>query len=295
VTLKSFTALNSVTGSPGHGRYDPYVGTVDVLLTTTTGVTAIASASADGSLHLTQRSGVTDTGGRSVKSIGIPSSPGQDQLASAMATFLPNPALDLTTANSRTIFDFQGGSILAQTGLAAPGAGTAKFLSFQHPVAGIGVGGERITAFGATLAGATLDRDTGIWVHSANGGLALVAREGFEPPDAPRTKWTSFNSLSVLEGRGPIFTARLLQVAPTVTAANDRGLWATDSSGALRLLVRTGDMIDGHKLLSFALLGAVSGSPGQRRAWTSGDASAHVVYQAAFTDGTSAIVNTLVP
>jgi hypothetical protein len=68
-----------------------------------------------------------------------------------------------------------------------------------------------------------------------------------------------------------------------------------DSTGALRLVVREGDPINAKTLRSFTVLGSVEGSPGQRRAWTTGDASARVIYRAFFTDGTSAIVSTAVP
>jgi hypothetical protein len=293
VPLLSFRTLSSVGGSPGHARYDTSVAAIDVLLTFASS-TAIGTVTPDGTLHVTQRSGVVDSAGRTLQSVGIPSSPGGDLAATALATFLPNPALSLTLANNRAVFDFETEAILAQTGVTAPGAGTAKFFAFQNPVAGYGLGGERVTAFGAILSGTTMTRDTGLWAHGAS-GLALLAREGATPPGAPGTMWLTFTSLSVLEGRGPMFTAKLLQIPPTVTTANDTGFWATDSTGALRLLLRTGDKISGKRLQSFTLLGAVAGSPGQRRAWTSGDAEARVIYRAFFTDGSSAILTTLVP
>ncbi len=293
--LLSFKTLTSVAGSPGHARYDASVPAIDVLLTFPGGSTAIATVTPDGALHVTQRSGVIDGAGRMLASVGIPSSPGAGLAATAVATFTPDAALSLTTANNRAVFDFEADELLAQTGVAAPGAGTAKFNDFKSPVAGFGLVGQRATAFGAKLSGTTSTRDTGLWAHTPAGGLALLARESDEPPDATGTKWASFTSLAVLEGRGPMFTAKLLSAATRVTTANDAGFWAPDSTGALRLILRTGDTIDGRKLKSFMLLGAVSGSPGQRRAWTSSDAEARVVYRASFTDRSSAIVTTAVP
>lgn len=293
--LASFRALASVAGSPGHGRYDASIPAIDVALTLKNGITAIGIMSADGTLTITRRSGVADPAGRVPLSVSAPSSPGAGLNATALATFTLDATLGLTSANNRAVFDFESDAILAQKGVTAPGAGTAKFSSFLSPVAGFGLGGARTTAFGATLGGATLPRDTGLWAHTATGGLVLLARESDVPPGAPGTKWRSFSSLSVLEGRGPMFTAKLLQAPPRVTIANDAGFWATDSTGALRLLLRTGDTIAGRKLSGFSLLGAVAGSPGQRRAWTSGDAEARVVFRALFTNGTSAIVSTAVP
>jgi hypothetical protein len=43
------------------------------------------------------------------------------------------------------------------------------------------------------------------------------------------------------------------------------------------------------------VLGAVPGSPGQRRAWTAGDASGRIIYRATFIGGSSAIITTAVP
>jgi len=303
VKLKSFNTLTSVAGSPGHGRYDPSEPAIDVLLTTMSGTvasTAIATITPDGVLHVTARANTTDSAGRLLKSVGIPSSPGSDLAATALATFAPNPTLNLTTANSRTVFDFETGTILAQTATAAPGTTpatgpTPKFFSFQHPVAGFGLGGVRMTAFGAALSGTTIARDRGVWTHHPVNGLTLLAREGSVPPDAPGTKWSGFSSVSVLEGRGPMFVGKLLQVPPKVTIANDTGFWATDSTGALRLFLRTGDRIDGKKVLSFALLGTVAGSPGQRRAWTADDTSPRVFYRVSFTDGSTAVMSTLIP
>jgi hypothetical protein len=64
----------------------------------------------------------------------------------------------------------------------------------------------------------------------------------------------------------------------------------------LRLILREGqEIVPGKEIQHFDVLGAVAGSPGQRRAWTTGDASARVIYRAQFTDGTSAILGTAVP
>ena len=186
-------------------------------------------------------------------------------------------------------------TILAQNGTPAADVAPANFLAFKEPAAGFDAGGQRVTAFVATLTGSTPAQDTGIWKYTEGGALALVAREGDPANEAAGAKWTSFTSLSVLEGRGPIFTAKLLPGVAGVTAANDTGFWATDSTGTLRLLLRTGNTVAGRKLQSFMLLGAVAGSPGQRRAWTIGDASARVIYLAFFTDGGSAILTTAVP
>ncbi len=295
VALKTFQALTSVKGSFGHGRYDADVPALDVRLSFADPdrTTAISTVAADGSVQVTRRSSQTDVDGRVPVSFGVPSSPGQGLGATAVTTFAPDAARGITPTSMVTIYDYEQGLILAQQSMAAPGAGTATFKSFLDPVAGFGFDGGRVQFFAATLAGAARSGDSGLWAFTSS--LALVAREGAEPPGAAGTKWKGFTSLSVLDGRGPMFTAKLASGTAKVTTKNDAGLWATDSTGALRLILREGDTLPGGTLKSFTLLGAVAGSPGQRRAWTSGDASARVIYRAFFTDGTSAIVSTALP
>jgi hypothetical protein len=92
-----------------------------------------------------------------------------------------------------------------------------------------------------------------------------------------------------------MFTAKLSSGTSRVTAANDQGLWATDSNGDLRLITREGAQVDGKTLRAFRLLEAIPGSPGQRRSWTTGDPAATLIYLAYFTDATSAILTTTIP
>jgi hypothetical protein len=136
--------------------------------------------------------------------------------------------------------------------------------------------------------------DTGLWVYR-NGALELLAREGSEPPGAAGTRWKKFDSLTVIEGRGPAFTAKLAAGTAPVEQGNDRGLWVSDSSGELRLLLREGDTVAGKTLRSFSLLQPLAGSPGQRRSWTIGDPTATLIYLATFTDGATAILTISIP
>jgi hypothetical protein len=195
------------------------------------------------------------------------------------------------------VFDFEAKKIVAQKGALPPGVPVGSFDQFQNPVDGFGPQGERISAFVATLQGASASENAGLWAESggANPTLQLVARKGSPPPGAAGTKIKAFQSVSVLEGRGPMFTAKLSSAGSRVTAANDQGLWATDSSGALQLIVREGDQVAGKTLRTFKLLDAIPGSPGQRRSWTTSDPAATLIYLAYFTDSTSAIVTTTVP
>ena len=152
-------------------------------------------------------------------------------------------------------------------------------------------------AFEAALAGVKAAEDIGLWqsVGEESPFLQLIAREGGEPPGVPRTKFAAFESLSVLQGRGAVFTARLASGTNRVDANNNQGCWAIASAGSLQLVFREGERINGKTLRSFILLGAVPGSHGQRRAWAAADPTPSLIYRAFYDDGSDAIVTAAVP
>jgi hypothetical protein len=285
--VKSFKALQAVSGSPGHGRHDvAFYGGLILFADKTQAIVNFDTAGVENDVptSLLLPGGVTAT------KFGVPCwRPGAGFYA-VTATLVPGGAI--TTANKSVVL--RDGFISAQQGSPAPGADPATFKKFKDPVADFGNHGLAYDAFMATLNGATATDNTGIWRYAGSTPtLELVAREGAEPPGAPGTTWKSFTSLSVLGGRGALFTAKLS--GSDVTSTNDAGLWAEDESGTLRLIFREGGDIDGRTLRSFTVLGAVSGSPGQRRAWRQGAILPTVIWRAAFTDGTTAIVVTEVP
>jgi uncharacterized delta-60 repeat protein len=292
VAIKSFQALTSVNGSPGQGRYDAPQATLDVLLTLEGKRTAQASVAADGTVSLGRISGQSTSGGQyKLGALGVPSSIGGGDGAAAL-TGLVGGTSAVGPLNNFGIIDTTSGSVQAQKGKLAASPGIFK--TFSDPVAGHDSAGKRALAFTAKLGGVPASGDSGIW--SFVNGLLPVAREGTEPQGAGGTKWKSFTSLSMQEGRGPLFTATLASGTTKVKATNDAGLWATDLTGALRLIFREGDeVVTGHTLQRFDVLGSVAASPGQRRAWTSGDVSGRVIYRAFYKGGSSGIVCTTVP
>jgi hypothetical protein len=84
----------------------------------------------------------------------------------------------------------------------------------------------------------------GLWAGTG-GNLKLVAREGDQAPGAGGATFASFGSVSgpLLNDLGETAFIAKLQGAG-ITSANDFGIWATDSSGQLRLIVREGDTIE---------------------------------------------------
>ncbi|HEV7401846.1 MAG TPA: hypothetical protein VGO11_02925 [Chthoniobacteraceae bacterium] len=131
------------------------------------------------------------------------------------------------------------------------------------------------------------------WIPSGK-AFGLLAQGGVNTSpvasDLPAgVQWTTFNSLAVAGGRGPIFAATLALKKNLVTTTNSSGVWAMDYLGTLRTLFRTGDQLDlgtpGHPLLkkvkSFKLLTSTVGNAGVTRSFND---NAEVVWLATFTD-----------
>jgi uncharacterized delta-60 repeat protein len=293
--VRTFQFLTPVNGSPGHARYDSSTSTLYGLVGFQDRATALVSVDPAGQLHQLAITGETNQAGFTPIAIGLPSPPGNDLSPVALVTFEPETA---GGENFRAIFDFGSQSIIARERGQDTGVEASTFKSFGTPVAGLDADGNSVVVFQATLNNAKPTENTGLWAYhtgDAANSLQLFAREGSEPPGASGTIYARFDSISVLEGRGAVFIARLKSNANIVSARNDRGCWAVASDGSVRLLCREGEEINGKTLRSFDLLGSVRGSPGQRRAWASGDATPSLVYRATYTDGSKAILCVAVP
>ncbi len=100
------------------------------------------------------------------------------------------------------------------------------------------------TAFYTTLIGSGVNstNDAGIW-SEGSGSLALVAREG---DHAPGTSGDSFSDFVFFGSLYP--TPALNDAGQTAfwahLASGGIGIWATDRTGALQLIVRSGDPLE---------------------------------------------------
>jgi len=183
--------------------------------------------------------------------------------------------------------------LVAQTGGTAPGAG-ATFRTLSDPV----YNDNGAVAFRGTLsvaAGqATSATDAGVWSNSS-GSLALVAQKGGQAPGCPAgATFRSFTSLALPNQGGVILLATLnIDRAARVTSANDTGIWAVDTTGNLQLIVRKGDVRNGQIISSLSFLPILSHVGGQSRNFTQG--TGDLVYEATFTDKTSAIFEVTFP
>ncbi|MDB6151943.1 MAG: 3-carboxymuconate cyclase, partial [Chthoniobacteraceae bacterium] len=288
VQVKSFQTLSLVPGAAGHGGYDATEKSAGAVITFSDGSIGIATIGPDAVVDLVSLTGEKDRDGRVIEKFGTPSSPGHGQKPVAMVTYEIGKA-GISDINQEAIFDFESSKILAQTSASAPGIGTGVFKGFKNAIAGFAGGGVRITAFEASVKGSSIK--TGIWAVKEGGPVYLVAAQGAIPPGADGARFKEFQSVSVVEGRGPLFKATL----KSARKSPDEGLWATDSNGTLRLLIRTGDVIDNKTLRTFSILEAVPHSMAQRRAWSVEDPAATLIYIGYFTDGTSAVLTATIP
>jgi hypothetical protein len=224
------------------------------------------------------------------------------------AALTPNKANVVTAANASGIFvgPTPGGfyAALARVGDDAGTTG-AKFSLVKDPV----LAADGTLVFPATLRATPAVEGlatTTLWWVPAGKTFGLLAQAGANTStvatDLPAgVQWSSFTSLAVASGRGPIFAATLAPKRDVVTPANASGVWAMDFNGSLRTLFRTGvTQIDVgapgtpalKTLKSFKLLNATVGSTGVTRSFND---EGEVVWLATFTDRTTAIIRTFIP
>jgi len=300
--VTTFAALASVAGSPDQNRMGSD-GSIPVRITFSDHSQAIATSPADGSaLVPVVASGDAPVSPSTVKfaSFGLPS-----ETASGAFGFLgtlQQKVGGVVSANSKGLF---GGTdddlaLAVQATDDAPGTTNTppldKFFSFNDPV----VAGSGSLAFLSKLApsaDATRTTNMGVW-SNASGTLQLVARMGGPAPGVDGAVFQSFTSVALPESstsEGPVFLAKLAIGPGGVDKTNYIGLWATDSTGAAHLLVRTGDMVPVNsttkKVTLITALGAVIPSPAQPRALGGFNT---LVYRLTFSDHSQSVyVNSL--
>lgn len=289
VVKKIFTLLPSAV-STGHGRKGSTGSNSGLArVAFTDGKQAIVQVDSNGAALLAM-TGETAPADTQWGTLGLPVDNENGNVA-FLGSLLVGPG-EVTKLNNDAIF----------TGNAAGGFAMAiredqtieglKLKSMTDPV----LNEEGDLLFQATLTG------TGVTTASSKalvsvpkgGTPKIIARLGTGCESVANTKWKAFKSIALPDGLGPVFTA--LITAGGVKAANDMGLWAQDGSGTLRLLLREGDPLDvddgEKKVKTFAVLGLVSGSPGQTRAF---NREHQIAVRVTFLDGSQAIVKIAVP
>jgi hypothetical protein len=209
---------------------------------------------------------------------------------------------DATTKNDGGIWaGYVGGSpdLVARLGEIAPGTGSnATFLTFSDPV----YNAKGAVAFRATLSTgtglATATTNIGLWCNSS-GSLTRVAQTGGQAPGcATGVTFSAFTELALdnVDGAtqqgGTVFLATLIGTG--VTTTNNTGIFAVDDTGTLRLIVRTGDVLNGKTITALAFLPAETSTGnapvnGQGRGLS--PSTGDLIYNATFSDKSTAIFN----
>ena len=182
--------------------------------------------------------------------------------------------------------------LVARTGTPAPGT-AGKFGTFTPPV----YNNDEVVAFGASVvvgSGKTAKTTQSIWTN-ATGVPVLVTQQGNQAPGcATGATFAAFASLALPDQGGVVFIGTLTASKTNgVTTANNTGIWAVDNNGALQLVVRTGDVLNGKIVTALSFLPASTVLDNQSRNFV--QSTGDLVYLATFSDKSTAIFNVVFP
>lgn len=279
-TISRIDMLTSVAGSPGQGRSHPGQGIYAARVACTDGMLLNLMTSAEGVLIPVAQNGLELFQGMKPLSIGVPAENSLGQLA-----FLQTFALKARTVTSQNnsgivLHGANGWELAVAKGAPFEGSPSGTWTLLNDPV----LNNEGALAWsGSVKTTATLPA---IGYRDVEGTSRLVACKTGAAPGTSGGTFNTFTSLALPDGMGPVFTATLQTKAGVVTGANDSGLWALDSTGELKLILREGQVIGGKKVQSFALLSNVTGSLGVTRSFNS---HRRLVSKLTFSDGSQSI------
>jgi hypothetical protein len=300
--IKAFTVLSPALGSAGQGRWHGD-GAVVAKVTLDDGRTLVVKIDTEGAV---KRLLATGDPARPVavqaqwKSIGLPAMGGDGAQFAVAATLKAAPGIVTTKDDSVLLFSPDGATWSAfarehEPAPMAPDAEGALYGSFFDPVANDA--GQ--VAFLAMLQGPGIKaaNGTGLFCGTTD-HLRLIARLGSVVPDesaaATTAAWSRFISYALPggDGAGVIFLAET--GGGDATTKNTLALWAVDSTGTLRRLIRTGAplTLDGPALTGLTLLNAPPAAFGAARSYNS---SGSVAVLATFADKSQALLRLDIP
>lgn len=209
------------------------------------------------------------------------------------------------STNDRGIWSEGSGTLnlIAREGSPAPGTdiGVLFGSGFDDPL----INGAGDTVFTGNLTGEGLTQflnDTGMWLEK-DGALDLIAQSGVtEPPGVSSSDFADFREFStyVLNGVGQVAFVHSIG-GGGVDTTNNRGIWATDPSGELVLIVRTGDLFDVNNdpsiedLRTIKSVDLLTGSGGEDGQPTSFNDAGQLAFKLSFTDGSEGIFVATIP
>ncbi len=295
--VQTFSVLSPALGSEGHGRWHAE-GLVVAKAALTDGRVLIVKIAPDGTatpLLSTADAATPVDPAAKWKNFGLPA---VGELGAGFAVAAKLKATlggVLGTDNSTLLFSDDGTdwSVFAREGGAAPGG--LSYATFFDPV----VNDSGDAAFLATLQGAgiTEKNQTALFGGSPD-DPQLLARLGSPVPDESGAATTAvlnkFISFALPGGpdAGVIFLGKTS--GGDTTAANKLALWAVDSQGKLRRVLRTGDTLasGGPAITNLALLNAANGAFGVARSYS---ATRSIALVATFADTTQALLRVDLP
>jgi uncharacterized repeat protein (TIGR03803 family) len=303
-TIASFQVLQAISGSAGHGRGQHAGGEALIQAGLKTGATsrqALVKATL-GTLETIAATGDTLGGtllpSATWKTFNLPAASADGSDIAVLGTLTPGVA-GVAKASSKAILvsDDAGETWepIARVGTPTVVGNEVVFSAITDPVAS-NIG----SAFFATIKGrgVTPGTNDAVWWKPSSGTLGMLAREGNQPPGAPiGARWKSFSSLAIAGGdTGPLFTGTLKSGLPAganrISGKDDFGLYARDSFGTLRELLRENQPLSGKTVKTFSVLKAIAGSAGVTRSF---NAKRQVAARVTYTDGGTAIVKIEIP
>jgi hypothetical protein len=264
-TVKSFSILATTNASSGHGKELSVAPTGESLVTFSVVFTDGTSGVVVGSFDGTSDTGFGLTYGTSqqladtyatapgvipLAKWGSFRSPGFDNTGSYygfISQMVTNTLAGVSTTNNVGVFvDTAPGVLTLQLreNDAAPGTSGLVFSDFSDLVLG---GGDYEYLVKGEVHGSgvvTNVNDKGLWAQHATNGLALVAREGSEAPGVVGSTFYRLSQIALPGTAQPMFQATMTTGVGGVTTTNDTGLWVINESGAVKLAVREGDVLD---------------------------------------------------
>lgn len=291
--IKQLTVLQPAARSAGQGRWNAAGDTI-AKLTLADRRSVVVRLKSDGTQIplLASRPGDPnfETG---LASLGLPALGGSGVAVLATKTRQPG----VSAANDDVLLYSANGAAFDEAVREEPGL--EKFASFSDPV--VNDQGEVLFFGTQRAAAAKLPNIKALWLTDGSEAPRMVAQLATPAVDKKGealadTAWSKFLSFILPDGpsAGPVFLAQVKGKA--VTAQNKLGLWAVDSGGFVKEILRTDEEVhfpNGTKRLrSFTLLNSLPGSFGARRSYNS---TRSVAVQATFSDRSQAILRVDLP
>lgn len=174
---------------------------------------------------------------------------------------------------------------VALVGASVPDLAGATFASLSDPVLANNNG----VAFRGTikLAKGQTGGTTGVW-STSSGMPRLVARLGSTAPGTGGGTFSALTSLGLGDVGTVIFGTLTGSKTPSITAANNMGVWEGNSTDDLQLVLRLGDVAGGKTISKMTFMPILPFVNGQTRSFAA--ANGEVICGATFTDKTTGIV-----